>query len=1424
MEVICGREGVHCRRVDVSYASHHPQVDGLAGVITADLQPVVPVSTGIPFFSTVSGVQVDTSTLNGEYWLENLRSQVRFFPTVTHALDQGFTHVLEVSPHPVLGAPLEEAAYAVGRGEVPVLASLRRDDGDTNRFMTSMAEFTVGQGSLDWTELYRKAGARKVNLPTYAFQHQRYWLDAGKAGKDVSGVGLRSAEHGLLGAVLHAAGDGTVYLAGRLSLTEQPWLADHALGDTPLLPGAAMVDLAVHAGDQVGCPHVEELTHHAPLLLPRNGSANVQLMVTAPDEDGRCALTLHSRTADEDGDWELHASGLLVRTAPAPPQVLPTWPPEGAQRIDTVNAYRELAEQGYAYGSMFQGLESAWRGDDGLYAEVALPEPLETEGFVLHPALLDAALHVISLARPSEDTAIPFSWQGVSVHRAGARRLRVRIADADTEDTVTITAFDSSEEPVFEVRALISRPLAPQALSRFVDIRDSLFTVDWPEWSAQSSGSAIVLEQPSFGVLEDTSGLRSWFAEAGREPVLYHDWDEVAVVDQTPDVLLWDTASLLREPVELEDGPEFADAAGRLVDTVLLRLKRWLALPQSEGTRLVVVCWDHLAMAGVTGLIRSMCSEFPGRLTLLDVRGRDTTVDIPALISVLGTDENVIGLRDAAIRVPRLERTVSELAIPDGEAWAVSSDGSGSLDGVGLVPSGAATVALGPGEVRIAVRAAGVNFRDVLISLGMYPDEGALMGSEAAGVVLEVGPGVDSVRVGDAVMGLFTECSGFGSHAVTDARMVVPVPEGWTFEQAGAAPVVFLTAFYALHDLGAVAAGQRILIHTATGGVGMAALQLAQYWGAEVFTTAHPSKWPILRTLGVPRERMANSRTADFEAEFRTVTKGAGMHMVLNSLANEQTDASLRLLSRGGRFVDMGKTDVRDVETVAAEHDGVSYRAFDLIEAGPDRIHDILTALYELFTAQILLPLPVRSWPMQQTRRALRFVREARHIGKVALTLPEPLEPHRPVLITGGTGTLGGLLARHLVTEYGARQLVLTSRRGMGAVGAAELRAELLESGADSVTIVACDVTDRDSLIALFEQTGPVGAVFHTAGVLDDGVSVNLSSEQLRRVLDPKMRAATYLHELTVEMELSQFVLFSSAAGVLGDAGQANYAAANTFLDELARARREMGLPGLSLSWGLWADESGMTGHLDGVHHERMAANGMRALSAGHALGLLDVAMTSTHPHYVPIALRIGDQREPIFRSLAQPRRAKASADTVAAQDGLVDQLAVLSLDQRWRLVESVVAEQVNVVLGHADGRVVDVGQPFSVQGFDSLTAVELRNRLNARTGLRLPATLIYDYPTPRDIAGLLHRELAPAPSDNGGSSVLHQIAGLETALAGAIEEADHPEITTRLRALLDRWTESTLAKDDTAAEGENLGDASADELLDIIAKEFGRS
>ncbi|KOV69422.1 zinc-binding dehydrogenase, partial [Streptomyces sp. MMG1121] len=277
------------------------------------------------------------------------------------------------------------------------------------------------------------------------------------------------------------------------------------------------------------------------------------------------------------------------------------------------------------------------------------------------------------------------------------------------------------------------------------------------------------------------------------------------------------------------------------------------------------------------------------------------------------------------------------------------------------------------------------------------------------------------------------------------------VPEGWSFVEAASVPVVFLTAYYGLVDLARVRSGESVLVHAAAGGVGMAAVQLARHLGAEVWGTASPGKWGVLRSAGVDEVRIASSRTLDFEESFRVATGGRGVDVVLDSLAGEFVDASLRLVAAGGggRFVEMGKTDVRDARGVAVEYPGVDYRAFDLMEAGPERIGEMFAELMVLFERGVLAPLPVSVWDVRRAPEAFRFMGQARHVGKVVLTVPARLDSEGTVLVTGGTGVLGAQVARHLVTEHGVRHLVLTSRRGPQAPGAAELRAELVGLGAE---------------------------------------------------------------------------------------------------------------------------------------------------------------------------------------------------------------------------------------------------------------------------------------------------------------------------------------------------------------------------------------
>ncbi|MFF0533619.1 zinc-binding dehydrogenase, partial [Nocardia amikacinitolerans] len=342
------------------------------------------------------------------------------------------------------------------------------------------------------------------------------------------------------------------------------------------------------------------------------------------------------------------------------------------------------------------------------------------------------------------------------------------------------------------------------------------------------------------------------------------------------------------------------------------------------------------------------------------------------------------------------------------------------LDGLALVSHPLAEQPLAAGQVRISVRAAGLNFRDVLIALGMYPDDDAVVGAELAGVIVEIGAGVEGLTVGDRVMGLAGR--GVGPVVVADHRLVVRMPAGWSFAQAAAVPVVFLTAYYGLIDLAHAKPGDRLLVHAATGGVGMAAIQLARSWGLEVFGTASSGKWDVLRGMGFDDRHIANSRTLTFEDAFLSATDGHGVDIVLNSLAGDFVDASLRLLPRGGNFLEMGKTDKRDSDAIATQYPGVIYQAFDMFEAGEDRIQQILSELTASFDRGELKPIPIQAWDIRQAPEAFRYFSQTRHIGKVVLTMPLVSGVSGvggTVVVTGGTGGLGRILARHLVGARG---------------------------------------------------------------------------------------------------------------------------------------------------------------------------------------------------------------------------------------------------------------------------------------------------------------------------------------------------------------------------------------------------------------------
>jgi polyketide synthase 12 len=537
----------------------------------------------------------------------------------------------------------------------------------------------------------------------------------------------------------------------------------------------------------------------------------------------------------------------------------------------------------------------------------------------------------------------------------------------------------------------------------------------------------------------------------------------------------------------------------------------------------------------------------------------------------------------------------------------------------------------------------------------------------------------------------------------------------------------------------------------------MAAVQLARHLGLEVFATASHGKWDTLRAMGFDDDHISDSRSLDFEDKFRAVTAGRGFDVVLDSLSGEFVDASLRLVAPGGVFLEMGKTDIREAEAVAREHPGVRYRAFDLFEAGPDRIQEILAELAGLFGEEVLRPLPAKAFDVRRAGAALRYLSQARHVGKVVMMIPDAWADGT-VLITGGTGMAGSALARHLVNRHGVRNLILLSRRGLDAPGAAELVAELGAAGA-RVHAVACDAADRDALAKVIadipagDPQRPLSGVIHAAGVLDDAVISSLTPERVESVFRAKVDAAWNLHELTRDLDLSAFIMFSSMAGLAGGSGQANYAAANSFLDGLAVHRRAQGLPAISLGWGLWDQASSMTGGLGAADLARFRRDGVVAMSADEALELMDTALVVDEPFLVPAhidtdALRVkfdSGTLPPMFADLINaPSRRQVEDSLVAARSksALVQRLEGLAEDDQHAVLLDLVRSHIATVLGGRSPEAIDPDWAFQELGFDSLTAVELRNRLKAATGLALPATIIFDYPNSAALAGYMRQEL----------------------------------------------------------------------------------
>ncbi|MGW4076244.1 SDR family NAD(P)-dependent oxidoreductase [Streptomyces asiaticus] len=1380
--------------IAVDVASHSPQVDPLLADLRTALADLEPRRPDVPFYTTVLDDPHTPPAFDADYWCANLRHPVRFSAAVAAAAADRHLVYVEISPHPVITHPV--LAGLAGLVEDPVvLPTLRREEDEPTTFRTQLAALHCAGVPVDWSVLY--ADAALADVPPITFDRTRHWADTPlPAPTDATSAA------GLPGAHLEVPGEPVRHTwRARTGTAALPWLADHRVHGAPVLPGAASYALALTAACEVfgaGPEEVEVTDLRFRELLRLADHTDLSTTVTMAATD-RAECEIFGR--DEDGAWVRQATAVLRRLA-VPPRSraasVRTLALRHPEPIEAEALYANLRARGVAHGPAFQGISevSASRHGNSFWARVRIPEAAREPGHGLrvHPVLVDLCAQLLIAGLLDEGDRrllLPARMRCVRVlgDPETAVYCHARLAETAPGATVGhVRLLDADGRPVLAVDGL---RIVHRAAERAAEADQWFLEVGWRRATrppaTRPPGRWLVVGEADGTARPVAAALRAAGATA-------RVWD-VSLTDQGLDAFRDALTNRLTRPGERPRAVVFVcgphPAEGGAEDG-LRRTRRLLAAAQAltarfpEPPRLYAatsgartVTPGDLADPGqsaLRGLLRVLALEHPElRATFVDTdpAAPDRLADTLAAELLADGPEDEIALRDGARYTAELDHaplTDTERTTAAARTVRCGTDGfrlrAGRLGDLGsLELTTHPRRPPGPGEVELRVLAAGLNFRDVLTAMGLLPGDKDIryrLGFECAGEVSAVGPGVDHLRAGDRVVAADVHGGAFGSFTVVPADHTAPLPEGLDPHTAAGLPIAFLTAWYALRHIGRVSAGERVLIHSATGGTGLAAIAVARLLGAEVLATAGSAeKRRFLRGMGIAR--VMDSRSLDFRDEVMEATGGEGVDVVLNSLSGAAIRAGLECLRPFGRFVELGVRDILSDAPLGLSplRHNITFSTVDLRELQLDRPREYAAMLREVLTAigeGRLRPLRCTTYPLAEVTDAFRQMAGARHIGKLVLTIPQEgrldaVLPDGPLtvrdggtyIVTGGLRGLGLATACWLARQ-GAGHLVLNGRTAP--VGAAARTLAELSAAGTRITVVTGDIARPDTAERLVaaatadEGESPHGVV-HCAMVLDDAAVANIREDQLRRVWAPKATGAWRLHQATEGHRLDWFVVYSSMASLLGNAGQGAYAAANAWLDGFAAWRSARGLPTLAVNWGPWGETGVATGFAERGYQTIPTDEGLRALGALLAHRRVQTGVIPGEPAtWIPATGRHSSLFAPLLPGDDTPAATREGTDDIRAR------LAALPAGPARRTaLESYLTDHIRAVL-RLSSATLDPQTPLKSLGFDSLLAMELRVRLETGLNIKLAGNFVWRHPTVEALAAGLAQQLEPGPAD----------------------------------------------------------------------------